>query len=129
MSTRVHRSRQHYPEFLRSLEAALVRHFSDEWLYINGRAMQVDDILEVIQRLVAQNKRTLAAYSDWLEEARITRDEFRNEISPLLAGLRRFLAEEFGPYNPRLREFGFEPARKPSGDKREEGEGASRESR
>jgi hypothetical protein len=104
MSTRLHRT-----DFLYSLERALVRHFRDGWLHINGRAMQIGDVIEVLQHYDVQTARTFPAPSIWRAHARITRDVFGHEVRPLLAGLREFLVEEFGPCSPRLREFGFTP--------------------
>ena len=109
MSEHLQPSTHDRAEAVKVLEAALLRHFSDDWLVVDGCAMHVDEIVEQLQRHLAQIERTHAAFATWLEERAFLRDERRCEIDPLRAGLRRFLIEEFGADSPLMREFGFEP--------------------
>jgi hypothetical protein len=108
-------------ELLKVLEAGLVRHFSDDWLVVDGDATHVDEILDEVQGYLAQLERTHTAFATWHEESTFLRDELRCEIAPLLGALRRFVANEFGPDSPLLREFGFEPLPRPSREDIDEG--------
>lgn len=105
-------------ECLRILTDGLVHHCDDELVTINGRTRRVDDIIDELQRHIEQIERTLDAHAAWLEEATFLNDDLRCEISPLLAGLQRYVAREFGAHGPHLRDLGFEPVNKSSGRKR-----------
>jgi hypothetical protein len=94
---------------LQTIEDGLIRHFSNDWLVINGCATHVDDIVEQLQRHIAHIERTDEAFAIWLDEASALRDALRYEVRPLLAGVRSFVAEELGFDSPRLRDFGFTP--------------------
>jgi hypothetical protein len=96
-------------ESIKILEWALERNFAGETLELNGWSMSVDDVLEILRSHVYQIARTEAVHEQWLKEATAERDEFRGEISPLLAKLRMYIAATFGPSSPRMRDFGFKP--------------------
>jgi hypothetical protein len=96
-------------ESIKILEWALERNFAGETLELNGWSMPVDDVLEILRSYVYQIARTEAVHEQWLREATAERDEFRGEISPLLAKLRMYIAATYGPSSPRMRDFGFKP--------------------
>jgi hypothetical protein len=96
-------------ESIKILEWALERNFNGETIEVNGWSMHVDDVLEMLRSHVYQIARTAAVHEEWLKEATTERDEFRGEISPLLAKLRMFIAATFGPSSTRMRDFGFKP--------------------
>jgi hypothetical protein len=96
-------------ESIKILEWALERNFNGETIEVNGWAMHVDDVLEILRSHVYQIARTQAVHAEWLKEATAQHDEFRGQISPLLVKLRMFIAGTFGPSSPRMRDFGFKP--------------------
>jgi hypothetical protein len=94
---------------LKTVEHGLRRHFSADWLVINGCATHVDEVVEQLQRHVAQIERAEEAFAIWFDEVTSLLDAIRAEVRPLLAGLHAFLVEELGADSPRLRDFGFRP--------------------
>jgi hypothetical protein len=93
---------------LELLSDGLRRHFDDEWLIIDGCSVHVDDILEQLQRHITQVECANAAFAVWVEAASSMRREHLYEIKPLLASVRRFIAEEFGADGRHMRELGFD---------------------
>jgi hypothetical protein len=104
-----HRSKTNLVESVKTLQSGLARHFREEELQIHRRYVPVEDIIETLAHWAAQVERADDAYATFIEESNIERDEFRADISPLLIALRKFIAAKFGPYSPRMREFGFTP--------------------
>ena len=108
-------SKQERTESLKILKCGLGR-YRGHALRVNGRIVFVEDIIEQLDEHIEQIERTEAAHAMWLEHAASERDDFRGEISPLLAVLRMFIASMFGPCSPRMREFGFEPVQQANGE-------------
>jgi hypothetical protein len=104
-----HRSKTNLVESVKILQSGLGRHFREEELQIHRRYIPVEDVMETLAHWAAQVERADDAYATFVEESNIERDEFRADISPLLIALRKLIAAKFGPYSPRMREFGFTP--------------------
>ena len=94
---------------LKNVENGLIRHFHHDWIVIDGCATHVDEIVEELQRHIADIERNAEAFALWADEVTSLHDALRYEIKPLLASVHSFVAEELGFDSPLLRDFGFKP--------------------
>jgi hypothetical protein len=126
MNIRKKKSKQNMIGQVQQLSAGIRQYLSGKVLTLAGKTVTAEQLLDGLDRYVAQLNSTDAAHASWIAEVRATEALETTEINPQIDALEHYLRGLFGSTSQTLVSFGLAPKRPPSRTVAEKAETAAK---